>query len=53
MDNTIALALVLAVVFLGGIFWLIVHSRKQSQKHTARTSIKPPESQSKRSAARS
>ena len=51
MDTTIVLALVLAIVFLGGIFWLVVYSRKQSQKHTKQTSIKPPESQSKRRAA--
>ena len=52
MDNSIVLALVLTIVVLGGIFWLVVYSRKQSQKHTMRTSIKPPESQSKNRAAR-
>jgi hypothetical protein len=51
MDTTIVFALVLAVLFLGGIFWLVVYSRKQSQKHTMRTSIKPPESQTKNRAA--
>ena len=52
MDSGIVFALVAAVVFLGGIFWLVVYSRKQSQKHTIQTSIKPPqESQSKNRAA--
>lgn len=51
MDNSIILALVLTIVVLGGIFWLVVYSRKQSQKHTMRTSIKPPQSQSKNRAA--
>lgn len=45
MDTTIVVALVLAVIVLGGIFWLVVYSRKQGQKHTKQTSIKPPESQ--------
>lgn len=47
MDTTTGLVLVLAVLFLGGIFWLVVHSRNQSQKHTTKTSIKPPESHRK------
>lgn len=51
MDSGIIFALVAAVVFLGGIFWLVVYARKQSQKYTARTSIKPPESHSKNRAA--
>jgi uncharacterized membrane protein len=51
MDTGILFALVMAVIFLGGIFWLVVYSRKQSQRHTDRTSIKPPESQSKNRAA--
>lgn len=48
MDITSVVALVVAAVVLGGIFWLAVYSRKQNQKHTKQTSIKPPESQSKR-----
>ena len=51
MDNTIIFTLVVAVIVLGGIFWLVVYSRKQSQKHTMKTSIKPPESKSKNRAA--
>ena len=51
MDTGIVFALVMAVLFLGGIFWLVVYSRKQSQKHTMETSIKPQESQSKNRAA--
>jgi len=47
MDPTMVLVLVLAVVFLGSILWLVVHSRKQSQKHPVKTSIKPPKSQHK------
>ena len=44
MDATMVLVLVLAIAFLGSMLWLVVHSRKQSQKHTVKTSIKPPES---------
>jgi hypothetical protein len=51
MDSQIAFALVAAVVFLGGMCWLVVYSRRQSKKHTMQTSIKPPESQSKNRAA--
>jgi uncharacterized membrane protein len=51
MDSGIVFALVMAVLFLGGIFWLVVYSRKQSQKHTAQTSIKPPVSEQKDRAA--
>jgi hypothetical protein len=51
MDSQIIFALVTAVIFLGSICWLVVYSRKQSQKHTAQRSIKPPESQSKNRAA--
>ena len=51
MDTGIVLALVLAVVFFGGIFWLVVHSRRQSQKHTMKTSINPQQSESKNRAA--
>lgn len=51
MDSGVVFALIISVVFLGGIFWLVVYSRKQSQKHTTQTSIKPPESESKNRAA--
>lgn len=44
MDPTMVLVLVLAVLFLGSMLWLAVRSRKQSQKHTVKKSIKPPES---------
>lgn len=46
MDITSIAALTVAVLFLGGIFCLAVYSRKQNQKHTKQTSIKPTESQS-------
>jgi hypothetical protein len=51
MDTSIIFPLVVAVFVLAGIFWLVIYSRKQSQKHTVQTSIKPPESQSKNRAA--
>ena len=51
MDTGVVFALIMAVLFLGGISWLIVYSRKQSKKHTLQTSIKPRESQSKNHAA--
>jgi hypothetical protein len=51
MDSSIIFALVLAGVFLGGIFWLVVYARNQSQKHTMKTSIKPSESHHKDRAA--
>jgi hypothetical protein len=51
MDSGVIFALVLAVVFLGGIFWLVVYSRNRSQKHTMKTSIKPSESRQKDRAA--
>jgi preprotein translocase subunit YajC len=47
MDTGILFALVIAVLFIGGIFWLVIYSRKQGQKHTMQTSIKPQESQTK------
>lgn len=47
MDIGIVFALIMAVLFLGGIFWLVVYSRKQGQRHTMQTSIKPPESETK------
>ncbi|HET9785993.1 MAG TPA: hypothetical protein VFP47_02615 [Pyrinomonadaceae bacterium] len=36
MDITSVVALVVAAVVLGGIFWLAVYSRKENQKHTGR-----------------
>ena len=42
METTIVVALVLAVVFLEGIFGLVAYSRKRSQKHTKQTSINGP-----------
>lgn len=52
MDSGIIFALVAAVLFLGGIVWLLVYSNKQSRRNTMKTSIKPPESQTKDKAAR-
>jgi preprotein translocase subunit SecG len=51
MDTGIVFALVMAVLFIGGIFWLVIYSRKQGQKHTMQTSIKPQESQTKNRSA--
>ena len=51
MDTSIMFPLIVAVLVLAGIFWLVIYSRKQSQKHTMKTSIKPPESQRKNRAA--
>lgn len=49
MDNSIVF-LVVAFLIIGGIFWFVMYTRKQGQKHTMQTSIKPPESQTKNSA---
>ena len=51
MDSGVIVALVLGVVFFGGIFWLVVRSRNQSAKHTVKTSIRPPETHHKDRAA--
>lgn len=51
MDTGIVFALVLAVLFFGGILWLVIYSRKQGQKHTVKTSIRPRESPPKDKAA--
>ncbi len=51
MDSGIIFALVLAVLFFGGVIWLVVHSRKEGQKHRLQTSINPKHSQTKDRAA--
>jgi len=48
MDTNIVYFFVTVPLLLGGILWLVVYSRKQSQKHTMRTSIKPPESRTEK-----
>jgi hypothetical protein len=50
MDTGVVFALVMAVLFLGGIGWLVVYSRKQDKRHTMQTSIKPQNSETKNSA---
>ena len=42
MDITSVVALVVAAVVPGGIFWLAVYSRKQNPKHTKQTSSNRP-----------
>lgn len=51
MDTTIVFVLVVSVLVFGGLFWLVMYSRRQGQKHTMPTTIKPPQSQSKNRAA--
>jgi len=46
MDISIIYILV-AVLVVGGIFWLVMSSRKQGQKHIMQTSIKPQETREK------
>jgi hypothetical protein len=51
MDSGIVFALVIAVLFLGGICWLVIYSRKQDRKPTIESNIKPPDSQTKNPSA--
>ncbi len=39
MDNSIGF-LVVAFLTIGGIFWFVMYTRKQGQKHTMQTSIR-------------
>ena len=40
---TTALFFLLAVLVLGGIFWVVVYSGRRGEQHRQKTSIKPPE----------
>ena len=44
MDNTVLFVIIAALV-IGAIFWLVIYSRKRGQRHTAETSIRPPDTQ--------
>jgi hypothetical protein len=45
MSNT-AIFILIAIVVIGGIFWLVIYSGRRGEKHRQRTTIKPPESTS-------
>jgi len=45
MSNTTIFILV-AIVVIGGIFWLVIYSGRRGEKHRQRTTIKPPDSRS-------
>jgi hypothetical protein len=52
MDTGIIFAVVLAVLFLGGIAWLVIYSnRRVPQKNLQQTSIKVPETKTPKRAA--
>lgn len=51
MDSEIIFALVIAVLFLGGIIWLIVYARREENKRKKQADSKTPESQRKNIAA--
>lgn len=43
MSNPTIFILV-AILVIGGIFWLVIYSGRRGEKHRERTSIKPSES---------
>jgi hypothetical protein len=43
MNNT-AIFILVAIVVIGGIFWLVIYSGRRGEKHRQRTTIKPPDS---------
>lgn len=43
MSNTVIFILV-AIVVIGGIFWLVIYSGRRGEKHRQRTSIKVSDS---------
>jgi hypothetical protein len=51
MDTGIVFAVVLAVLFFGGISWLIIYSRKEDQKDPIQTGNNSSETQPKSRAA--
>jgi hypothetical protein len=53
MDTGIVFALVLTVVFFGGLFWLGVHARNEAAREANRSDAQPPtasQSEKKRAA---
>jgi preprotein translocase subunit YajC len=42
MSNT-AIFILIAIVVIGGIFWLVIYSSRRGEKHRQKTSIKPSE----------
>jgi hypothetical protein len=43
MSNT-AIFILIAIVVIGGIFWLVIYSGRRGEKHRQKTTIKPPDS---------
>jgi hypothetical protein len=43
MSNTAILILV-AIIVVGGIFWLVIYSSRRGENHRQRTTIKSPDS---------
>lgn len=43
MSNT-AIFILIAIIVVGGIFWLVIYSSRRGEKHRQRTTIKPPDS---------
>lgn len=43
MSNT-AIFILIAIIVVGGIFWLVIYSGRRGEKHRQRTTIKPPDS---------
>jgi hypothetical protein len=43
MSNT-AIFILIAIVVIGGIFWLVIYAGRRGEKHREKTTIKPPDS---------
>lgn len=43
MSNT-AIFILVAILVIGGIFWLVIYSGRRGEKHREKTSIKPSNS---------
>lgn len=46
MSNTVIFILV-AILVIGGIFWLVIYSGRRGEKHREKTSIKPSQSRNR------
>lgn len=42
MDTGIIFALVLTVLFFGGLSWLVIHARKEAERDAAQLEQEPP-----------